>query len=252
MPEDTVDDETIDKTSHLPAYAQLANILRMKISSGHYEPGSRLPSEPNLSRKYALSVMTTRQAVGVLVEEGLVKRIQGKGTFVQRIGVVTSNFELEVFQKVFAEKEHLDVTVLKAAIEPATGLLCKVLQVAEDDRLVVVERLISHRGQPFTIQVGYAIFNPESPTVEAMLDAETLTGLFFDNGPSSFMKGELRLLPTFFSKEEAKLLHGKAGESVFKIEHIYYDFANQPVSYGWFIVSPEKMPLVCRMGVWNE
>lgn len=251
-PGDTLEGESIDKKSRLPAYVQLANILRMKISSGVYEPGSQLPSEPTLARKYALSVMTTRQAVGVLAEEGFVKRIQGKGTFVQRVGVVTSNFGLDVFQKVFAEKEHLEVMVLKATIEPAAGVPGKALGIGEDERLVVVERLISHRGQPFTIQVGYAKFDPESPTVETMLDAETLTGFFFDGGPSCFMKGELRLLPTFFTNEEAELLCRKAGESAFKIEHIFYDVSNRPISYGWFIVSPEKMPLVSRVGVWNE
>ena len=243
--------EKIDKKSYMPAYVQLANILKQRISAGTYEPGSRLPSEASLARHFGLSAMTARQAVGVLAEEGLVKRIQGSGTFVQRVGVATSHFGLDALRDVFMDNDHLDVRILKATVESAEGAPCRALGVDNGERLVVVERLILHQEQPFTIQVGYARFNPESPIVETMLDTEMLTGLFFENGPSCFMKGELRLLPACFDEKEAELLKCTSGACAFKLEHIFYDFSNQPASYGWFTVSPEKMPLISKVGVWN-
>lgn len=243
--------EKIDKKSYLPAYVQLAGILKQRISAGIYQPGSRLPSEASLAKHFGLSAMTARQAVGVLSEEGLVKRVQGSGTFVQRVGVATSHFGLDALRDVFMDKDHLDVRILKATVESAEGAPCKALGVATGERLVVVERLILHQEHPFTIQVGYARFDPESPIVETMLDTKMLTGLFFENGPSCFMKGELRLLPAFFNEKEANLLKSATGACAFKLEHIFYDFSDQPASYGWFIVSPEKMPLISKVGVWN-
>ncbi|GAB6907223.1 Transcriptional regulator, GntR family [Desulfosarcina cetonica] len=244
--------EKIDKTSYLPAYVQLANILKQRISAGIYEPGSRLPSEASLAKHFGLSAMTARQAVGVLAEEGLVKRVQGSGTFVQRIGVATSHFGLDALRDVFMDKDNLDVRILKATVESAQGAPCSALGVANGERLVVVERLILYQGHPFTIQVGYARFDPESPIVETMLDTKMLTGLFFENTTSCFMKGELRLLPAFFNEQEAELLNSKAGACAFRLEHIFYDFSDQPASFGWFTVSPEKMPLISKVGVWNE
>ncbi len=245
-------EEKIDRQSYLPAYVQLAGILRQRISSGIYQSGSRLPSEASLAKHFGLSAMTARQAVGVLAEEGLVQRIQGSGTFVQRVGVAASNFGLDALRDVFMDKDNLDVRILKATVESTAGAPVRALQTGNENRLVVVERLILHKHLPFTIQVGYARFDPESPIVETMLDTDMLTGLFFENGPSCFMKGELRLLPTFFNKKEAALLDRVKGECAFKLEHIFYDFSNQPASFGWFMVSPDKMPLISKVGVWNE
>ena len=244
--------EKIDKKSYLPAYVQLANILKQRISASIYPPGSRLPSEAALAKDFGLSAMTARQAVGVLAEEGLVRRVQGSGTFVQRVGVATSHFGLDALRDIFMDTDKLDVQILKATVESAQGSPCKALGVETGERLVVVERLILHQGQPFTIQAGYARFDPESPIVETMLDTEMLTGLFFEDSPSCFMKGELRLLPSFFNATEAKLLNGETGACAFRLEHIFYDFSDQPASFGWFVVSPEKMPLISKVGVWNE
>jgi GntR family transcriptional regulator len=166
--------------------------------------------------------------------------------------VATSHFGLGALRDVLMDKDNLDVRILKATIESANGAPCQALAVEKDERLVVVERLILYKGHPFTIQVGYVRFDPESPIVETMLDTKMLTGLFFEEGPSCFMKGELRLLPACFNETEAELLNSKTGAFAFKLEHIFYDFSDQPASFGWFIVSPEKMPLISKVGVWNE
>jgi GntR family transcriptional regulator len=59
-------------------------------------------------------------------------------------------------------------------------------------------------------------------------------------------------LPISLDQREAGFLHLNEGENVFKLEHIYYDFADLPSAFGWFLIAPEKMPLVCRMGVWHD
>jgi DNA-binding GntR family transcriptional regulator len=231
LPVQAAGDDKIDKQSYVPAYIQLACILRLRISSGMYQSGSRLPSEASLAKNFGLSA---------------------SGTFVRRIGVAASNFGLDSLRQIFMDKDNLDVRILKATIDSAAGAPGKALQIDSEGRLVVVERLIMHKRLPFTFQVGYARFDPESPIVETMLDTDMLTGLFFEDGPSCFMKGELRLLPTFFNQREAELLGRVEGECAFKLEHIFYDFSDRPASFGWFIVSPDKMPLISKVGVWNE
>lgn len=246
------DGEKIDKQSYLPAYAQLAQILRRRISNGTYLPGSRLPSEASLAKHFDVSAMTARQAIGVLAQEGLLDRIQGSGTFVKRLEIATSNFGLESLRNTLSDKKNIEVHILKATIEKAQGEPQKVLVVQPDDPLIAVERLILHNKQPLTFQSGYARFNPESPIVETMLDTDVLTDLFFEKSPAGFMKGKIRLLPHSLDQREATLLQLNKGENAFKLEHIFYDFEDQPAAFGWFIISPDKMPLISRVGVWNE
>ncbi len=63
-------------------YRQLATQLRQAIARGDYKPGQRIPTEPQLTRRYGVSRITARQAVETLSREGLVIRQQGKGSYV--------------------------------------------------------------------------------------------------------------------------------------------------------------------------
>ncbi len=63
-------------------YVQLYSALREWIFEGFYEPGSRLPAEHEISTMFGVSRITTRQAIELLVDEQLVVRQQGRGTFV--------------------------------------------------------------------------------------------------------------------------------------------------------------------------
>jgi GntR family transcriptional regulator len=64
-------------------YQQVAGVLRQRISEGMYPEGSRLAPEDDLVKEFGVSRATIRQAVGQLVDAGLVARRQGSGTFVQ-------------------------------------------------------------------------------------------------------------------------------------------------------------------------
>jgi GntR family transcriptional regulator len=67
-----------------PLYLQLARSLREHISSGGIDPGSALPSERDLSEMAGLSRVTVRKGIEQLIDEGVLVRKQGSGTFVAR------------------------------------------------------------------------------------------------------------------------------------------------------------------------
>lgn len=72
----------IDKNSPIPVYFQLKNDLESKISQGIWKAGECISSERELCDFYGVSRMTIRQAIGELVQDGILKRIKGKGTYV--------------------------------------------------------------------------------------------------------------------------------------------------------------------------
>ena len=63
-------------------YRRLAGQLRDAIRAGIYPPGSRIPSLTQLGEDTGFAVETIRRAMSVLEGEGLVQRVQGRGTFV--------------------------------------------------------------------------------------------------------------------------------------------------------------------------
>jgi DNA-binding LacI/PurR family transcriptional regulator len=80
----------IDPESPIALYAQLVNHFRARILSKEYPPGSRLSSELELAEHYNISRGTIRQAMNILVNEGLIERVAGKGTFVKDIDAAST------------------------------------------------------------------------------------------------------------------------------------------------------------------
>jgi len=65
-----------------PKYEQLKQILKKGINKRKLKPGDRIPSEERIAKDYGVSLGTVRQAMAELVNEGLIYKEQGKGTFV--------------------------------------------------------------------------------------------------------------------------------------------------------------------------
>ena len=73
---------TIDHDAADFPFAQLAAILRERIRSGQYAPGRKIPPLIELQAEFSLSGMTVRRAVRMLADEGAVRTVPGRGTFV--------------------------------------------------------------------------------------------------------------------------------------------------------------------------
>jgi GntR family transcriptional regulator len=70
------------QSSAQPFYVSLSSQLRSEIIEGGWPPGTQLPTIDQLSARYGVAKVTVRQALGTLAADGLIERIQGKGTFV--------------------------------------------------------------------------------------------------------------------------------------------------------------------------
>lgn len=72
----------VDLASPVPYYAQICELLRDRILAGEWTLGSRIPTETELCEAYEVSRITVRQALALLVRDGLLVRARGRGTFV--------------------------------------------------------------------------------------------------------------------------------------------------------------------------
>src|SRR5215470_14544174 len=64
-----------------PKYLRIHSNLRERIASGQWTPGSPLPSQRELAVEFGVSIMTLRQALQLLTDEGLIETRHGSGTF---------------------------------------------------------------------------------------------------------------------------------------------------------------------------
>lgn len=103
----------------VPLYSQLEGILRAQIDGGELQPGMALPSEQDLVTTYKLSRTTVRQALTGLVEDGMVVRVRGKGTYVARPEVTQALVSLRTINEVLTSAGLVpEVRVLDLSMDP--------------------------------------------------------------------------------------------------------------------------------------
>lgn len=72
----------LDRSSFVPLYYQLQEVLKQQIESGLWQPGSPLPGEQELARNFGVSRVVVRQALSILADDRQISRVRGVGTFV--------------------------------------------------------------------------------------------------------------------------------------------------------------------------
>jgi len=244
--------DRIDKDRFEPAYAQLAAILRRQIAGGVYPPGEKIPSESSISRQYGLSVMTVRQANGVLTEQGLIERVQGSGTFVKPVTLTASRFDLDSIKEIFQDPERTRLKVLQISLAKTDAKTAEKLRLPMGGKIILIRRLLLRDNRPAMFHEGRIRCDPTRPVVEAELSLGPLSDLFNGHVGDSAKKGELTVIPTLLNEEEAGLLDHRAGTPVFRLEYLVYDFHDIPSGWGWFTAAPGTLTLKTKLGLWDE
>ncbi|PKO12663.1 MAG: hypothetical protein CVU39_22820 [Chloroflexi bacterium HGW-Chloroflexi-10] len=240
--------EEIDRDSFEPAYNQLVNILRRKIAAGEYRPGDRLPSEAELCNLYQVSTITARRAIKILVEQDIAETRKGQGTFLKPLMLGNATFDLHGLQNIFSDP-RTSVRILGASAVSASEHVARKLEVAPGTRVIFISRLLLHENLPIMYHREYLILDPTNPTVEAELEVTALGGLFTGTGKTILKRGELCIDATVLNEEESAILRFTTGAAAFRVEHIFYDFSDCVVSWGWFICRGDRLRFTTKVGV---
>ncbi|AJP74235.1 GntR family transcriptional regulator [Sphingomonas hengshuiensis] len=199
-----------------PLYLQLARSLREHISSGGIGPGSALPSERDLSEMAGLSRVTVRKGIEQLIEEGVVVRRQGSGTFVAR-RIEASGGKLSSFSDETRQRgESPGVVWIYRSYAQPTEEEAHALDVSPASRVARLGRVRLAGGEPLAIEhaVIPATFLPD-------LDAlgDSLYHALDHHGfrPSS---GTQRVRASLATATEAGILNVKQNSEVLRIERV--------------------------------
>ena len=138
---------TLGYDERLPLYQRLREEMLAKISAGEWTPGAPIPTEAELTRHYGVAIGTVRKAVDTLVNEGLLLRSQGRGTFLRR-----PNFETSLarfFRQVNAGggRETPTSRILSKTLQTPSQAVTDALKLSEGEQVVHMERLRMVEGR---------------------------------------------------------------------------------------------------------
>ncbi len=142
--------------SHTPGqsrYGKLALALRDRIVQGEWTPGEVIPAESSLAQSYGVALGTIRQALALLVEDGVLQRRHGKGTFVTKGVDSASMMRFFRFRGVDdVSSEAPQSRILSSRLRTATTQEANAFDVAKTAQVLQLERLRSIGNEPCLLE----------------------------------------------------------------------------------------------------
>ena len=151
----------IQLDSNSPKYAQVREILRARVEDGIYLPGMSIPSESDLAEEFGIHRLTVRNAIDLLVKEGLLKPIQGKGVYVLGKKIKHNLESLAGFrQKIREQGLKPSVKNLIKTVRTAGLKYAKLLEIEPEEDIFYIRRLYFVDDEPYSIEDLHTKRNP--------------------------------------------------------------------------------------------
>lgn len=228
-----LNDNKLDKDTPVPLYYQLKNIIKEQIENGYLKPGDTVPPERILAESYEVSRPTIRKALSELVNEGLLNRKKGKGTFVSE-----PNFEFSFVQKLMT---FYDDMVTKG-FEPKTRVITKKLKEANEDlagklsisagnKIIFIKRVRFIKGEPIVIVNNHLPYHLCQEIMSTNLSDKSLYNSMAEKCNLVNYRAEMIIRPAVANHFDSKLLGIDTGEPIHHIKTISYTEDNIPMDY---------------------
>jgi len=142
----------------VPLYYQVEHVIRQRITSGEYAPGSQIPSENELSREMGVSRVTVREALRELVRDNMLVKVQGKGTFVAQhpsTGLPAMKFT-GFLEELYDQVQKVSVKEVEISRVPVTDELRKLLKLdPAESELFRIKRLRHVNDAPYAFTINF-------------------------------------------------------------------------------------------------
>lgn len=251
---DPATDDTIhlDRAAPVPLYYQLRQALLSEIRRTGLKPGDQLPTELEIERRYQVSRSTIRQAITDLVVDGIVERIQGKGTFVaapqiRHIPRLTSFKENMLSQGFVPAHRTVASLVAGAHDEVATKL-----EVSSATPCRFLRRLLLADGEVIGLAetwIPQEVLGANDRLLEMKSFNEGSLYDLLESAPINLVlqHGVERIRATAADRVHAELLGCAQGDPVLSVDRVTYDVEERAVEWTHMVFTGNRYEYPVKM-----
>ena len=220
-------DKALHADSASPLYRQMMQRIRADIASGVYAVHSRIPSEAELGETYRVSRVTVRKALAELTREGLLRRMQGKGTYVCAPRLKTNLREITSFHEACLMMGcSAGTKVISASVVRAEDRIRQSLAADDAENVVEIIRLRMADDVPVMLET-----NSFSMKYAALL-RENLNGSLYEllgRQGIEAADGVHEISLCYASAQQAKLLEVEVGTALLQLDQVIFDQNGAPL-----------------------
>ena len=213
-----------------PVYVKIVEAIRNKVNNGDLNPGDDIPSETALCKEYNTSRMTVRKGLAILMNEGYIYSIPGKGYFVEK---PEFNKYTIYYDEMNNPINNVDNTKLLAVdIAMPDEELARNLQISKNKKVIMIRRLFYTDGEPMAYDIKYLLYEKGMPIVENEIEQATFPEMVSKNTSLYGLKKELLIYAKVPEEKTKKLLNIKGELALLVVEQKLYDSKNKPMGLG--------------------
>ncbi|MGX8708930.1 MAG: GntR family transcriptional regulator [bacterium] len=222
----------LDFSGRTQLYFQLYDILYKNIIDGVYKPGELLPTENELIDQYHISRVTVRKAMDLLMNDGLIAKRRGYGTFVQKHKVEqTLNKVLHFSNEMEKRGYRSSTSVLANEVVCASKTIADELHVSEGDQLIRVIRLRFADGVPMCMESAYLIHDKCPKVLEQDFAKNSLREFLASQYGIVWIRAHQKIFSINANAKLAGNLDILNGDPLIYIERVSYDQNDEPGEY---------------------
>jgi GntR family transcriptional regulator len=235
----------IDRYSTVALHLQCRDLLLAFIERGEIKPGEMIPPERVLCERYGLSRITVRAAIDDLVQQGVLRRAQGKGTFVTHRALPLDLHKLTSFtEDMRARGKQPSSKLLELGMVQPAPRIAEALSTHSTVQRITRLRYADGQimGLHDTYLPGAFTFQPED-----FREDSSLHRLMLARYNTALVTAEETLQAIALQDDQAALLDTSPGAPALEIERISYDPEGYPVEYCLMIYRAEHYKYYARL-----
>ncbi|HBH11686.1 MAG: Transcriptional regulator [Clostridiales bacterium 38_11] len=225
--------------AHIPNYIRIKEYIIENIKRGNYKPGGRVPSEKELGELFSVSRITATTAIRDLVSDGIVFRIQGKGTFVtDKKEEDLRSHKVYGFENNSSLNEGYHETIQRHTIKAGKEISSK-MKIHEKDELFEIVRIKVIDEKVNAIEYVYL---PVKYYVSLDIDNEDINLIHDFVEKYCFLKqkrAKVYVEPILSTQEQANILKIKTKNPVLLWEKFTYSEEEKIIEYSRNIINSD-------------
>ena len=232
----------VDKNLDVPLHIQLYKIIKDMIESGKLKEGTSLMSERELGKLQNISRMTVNKAIINLVNEGLLERRQGKGTFVSYKKQQYRFQKLKGFTEVMSERGFkISNKILSFEIGTQNKAIRDNLGINNKDEIIYkIKRLRIIDNEPFALETVYILERMCPDLKDILNENDSLYRILREEYNHKIEKAIQTIDPIILNKEISNLLNRDINSLALKFDRKVYTENQEILEYTISIFTSDK------------
>ncbi len=229
----------------IPAYQRIQRTLRKTIEVGDLHPGDAVPSERELAKMHAVSLMTARHALATLEHEGVVERRRGVGTFVST-PKIHFNKLMSYTEQMRGRSMRAGSKILFARIVDNEEEATARLSLSPKSPVLKLERLRDAAGEPFALETCYFSAKHYAGLLSEPLERDSLFAILERNYGVELGYADEEVDATAADPRTADLLGVPKREPLLRIRQVIYSTRGAVITYVLGLYRSDRHNLVIR------